>query len=219
MHTVGILIGLLWVGVVCAPKKKSLACFNPDPETGECLDADLAKARQKKKQDEKRDKEDDLHDLKDRFALKQTEMSEVKILYDAATDDGEKQRLGERYNALVLEAKEIVRQIRHTHSWTEAPSVSLQEIDLPYSSPPQIYFIMDDNYKPVIMPVSVEGIPGFDMRYVRKDIKSPGTDLSGLEIPLWVTFNFENKKYCVSLSFHLSDLNTKNFVTPEECHD
>ena len=140
MHKIVILLVLLGVEVACSPKKGSLACFHPDPETGECLDTKLAADREKQERDKRLEEEKKLNRLKDELDLIRIDVNKMRKRYDAATDDNEKQRLGEQHNELVTQAEAIANQIRYTYSWAEVPKLGLPKLDLPRKSPPQISF-------------------------------------------------------------------------------
>ena len=103
MHNLLKLLPLLSLLVTdCAPPTRSL-CFNPDPVSGACRDAELLQAERNKERGDRERKAQRLTDLKQALQLANTQLAEKKDEIAAANDPQTVTRLSREHDDLVDE--------------------------------------------------------------------------------------------------------------------
>lgn len=97
-----LLILLTSLSTACAPPTRSL-CFNPDPNSGICRDAELLQAEKDKERENRERRTRRLAELKQNLQLANTQLVEKKEEIAAATDSQTITRLSREHDALVDE--------------------------------------------------------------------------------------------------------------------
>ena len=93
---------LLLLAASCAPPKHSI-CFNPDPASGICRDAELRQAAKDKASAEKRERAQRLASIKQAMQIANTQLADKKLAITTAQDPQTVTRLTREHNDLVDE--------------------------------------------------------------------------------------------------------------------
>lgn len=95
------LIGLVLLVANCAPPKRSIACVNPDPTSGVCLDNELLQAKRDKARLQRTQEEKRISELKHATQLANTQLAEKKKEIAAADDPDTVTQLMREHDTLV----------------------------------------------------------------------------------------------------------------------
>lgn len=198
---------LLLATLSCSPQPGGIACLNPDPASGVCRDAELAKAEKESEQREQDQSAARLVELKASFQLASKQLADKKAEIAAADDPQHVTRLIREHDAIVAKMNSYLSEAAYDHSeklgsLPEMLGEIRTAVTLQLQPQPQ---------SPALLPVlgGLDAASEVELHYGKMQQKFPPAAVAGLaafptavalpatlRIPLRVRFALNKALYC-----------------------